>query len=216
MRKTVMVFIPLLLVLASCFITGCSSLPFSGSPAPSETRGNVDVGFSEIENPVITQRYQFEEALTEINSPDSQAKWNDSEVSLPEENTSRDAVFPQKHIKHIRGSDLDQNGDASSWTFVVEHGDQFSIVTFNRQGVTVSNSPGTLRQTEIFTDHIISPRKLFEKNRDVIFNTTRTGTAVTRDLSLGGGNYTLFISDHGTPRALVFDATTGVLTSSND
>ena len=66
----------------------------------------------------------------------------------------RHSVCPKKHIKYIRGTDLDENGDAASWTFVVEHGDQFSMVTYNRQGMTISNSPGSIQRAEIFTDQI--------------------------------------------------------------
>ena len=62
-----------------------------------------------------------------------------------------------------------------SWTFVIEHGNEFSIVTYSGKKVLVSNSPGTLKQSEILTNKIIMPRELFERNRAVIFNTTRTG-----------------------------------------
>jgi hypothetical protein len=222
MRKTALVFFTLLLVLGGCFIAGCSSLPFSGTPTPTETPQKVNAGLTGHENSIATQRYQFDEVVAGLSSPDTAAMWNDTSegVSLEnvtQENVSQKTVSPEKHINYIRGANLDENGDATSWTFVVDHGDQFSIVTYNNQGMIASNSPGTIQRTEIFIDRIITPGKLFEKNRAVIFNTTRTGTSVTRDLSLSGGNYTITISSgHGTPRILTFDAITGVLTSSND
>jgi hypothetical protein len=216
MSKSAMVFFTIFLVLAGCFITGCTSLLSPGTASPSEPAQKVDVGFSPVENTVITPRYRFDEALAALSSPDSQSRWNDSEVSLSLENASDEVAFPGKHFRYIRGTDLDENGDAASWTFVVEHGDQFSMVTFNRQGMTIANSPGSIQRPEIFTDQILSPGALFEKNRAAIFNPTWSGTTVTRDLSLSGGNYTVSISGQGSPRTLVFDAKTGVLTSAND
>ena len=56
MSKTAVVFFTLFLVFASCFIAGCSSLPSSGTPAPTEPSQKVDVGFSAGENTVLTQR----------------------------------------------------------------------------------------------------------------------------------------------------------------
>ena len=215
MSKTAVVFFTLFLVFAGCFIAGCSSLPSSGTPAPTEPSQKVDVGFSAGENTVLTQRYRFDEALAGLSSPDSQALWNDSEGAIPQENASRTSGLPEKHIKYIRGTDLDENGDAASWTFVVEHGDQFSMVTYNRQGMTIANSPGSIQRAEIFTDQILSPRELFEKNHAAILNPAVSGTTI-RDLSLSGGNYTVSISGQGSIRTLVFDAMTGVLTSTND
>jgi len=81
--------------------------------------------------------------------------------------------------------------------------------------MTISNSPGSIQRAEIFIDQILSPRELFEKNRAVILNPALSGTT-TRDLSLSGGNYTVSISGQGSIRTLVFDAKTGVLTSTND
>ena len=68
---------------------------------------------------------------------------------------------------------------------------------------------------EKYKHQILSPRELFEKNRAAILNPAVLGTT-TRDLSLRGGNYTVSISGQGSIRTLVFDAKTGVLTSTND
>jgi hypothetical protein len=216
MSKSAVVFFTLLLVLASCFIAGCSSLPFSGTPTPTETPKNVNVGLTGNDNSVTAQRYQFDEAVAGLFSADSVVMWNDTPVNASQENVSPGNAYPEKHIKYIRGADLDENGDASSWTFVVDHGNQFSFVTYGSKGTTISNSPGNIERTEIFLNQTITPRELFEKNRAVIFNTTWSGTAVSWDLSLGGGNYIVTISGSGAPRILIFDAKTGALTSSND
>jgi hypothetical protein len=215
MSKTVMVFFTLMLVLASCFIAGCSSLPFSGTPAPTETPKIINAGLTGHDNFVSVQRYQLDEAKDWIYSQDSGVQWNDTPVNVIRENVTQD-VFPEKHIKYIRGADIDENGDATSWTFFIEHGGHFSIVTYSTQGVTISDTPGTIQRTEIFTDQIVKPRELVEKNHDLIFDTNQKDTSVTRDLSLSGGNYTISISGNGLPRILIFDAKTGVLISSND
>jgi hypothetical protein len=211
MSKTAPMFFTLLLVLASCFIAGCSSIPLSGTPPAEEPSIKTDVGFSGNGQSEIIQRLRFEDTVAKIFTTDLFDMENDIPVNITQENVSS-----AKHIKNIRGSDLDENGGASSWTFVVKHSDKFSIVTYNNRGGQISTTPGTLSQPEIFTDGIISPRSLFEKNRATILNSTRGRTTITRDLSLGGGFYTLSISGHGTPVLLVFDAKTGVLTSSND
>ena len=58
MSKTAVVFFTLFLVFTSCFIAGCSSLPSSGTPEPTEQTQKVDVGFSAGENTVLAQRYR--------------------------------------------------------------------------------------------------------------------------------------------------------------
>jgi hypothetical protein len=211
MRETVLVFIMVLLVIAGCSIAGCSSLPFSGTPAPTETHKIIDVGITGQENPNTVPRYRFEETAAGIFSDDSIAKWNDAPV-----NESQAAISPVKQIKFIRGTDLDENGDAASWIFIVEHGDQLSMVTYNSQGMNVLSSPGTIKRAEIFTDKILSPRDLFARNHAEILQSSPSGTPAVRELSLVGGNYTLKITTPEKPRVLIFDAITGVLISSND
>ena len=206
MSKRAMVFFTLLLVLCTCYIAGCSSPPSSGTPKPSETPHKVTTGPVRQDNTVVSHRYKFEETVADLTLPEPETR----------ENYPATNVSSEDHIKQIRGVDLDENGDAGSWTFIIEHGDNVSVVAYTSHGWVFSSSPGTYNQSEIFTDQIISPRNLFKKNHDVIFNTARTGTAVTRDLSLRGGYYALTISGGNTPRTLIFDAKTGALTSSND
>ena len=60
----------------------------------------------------------------------------------------------------------------------------------------------------------MSPAMLFEKNHDKIFSASQTGSAVTRDLSLVGNNYTITISTkRGPSEIMVFNAKTGGLIS---
>lgn len=206
MSKRAMVFFTLLMVLGTCYIAGCSSPPSSGTPTLAKTPPKVTAGPVGQDNSVVSHRYKFEETVSDLSLPEPETMENNPAANVSSGN----------HIKQIRGVDLDENGDARSWTFIIEHEDNVSVVAYTSHGWIFSSSPGTYNQSEIFTDQIISPRNLFKKNHDVIFNTARTGTAVTRDLSLRGGYYALTISGGNTPRTLVFEAITGALTSSND
>jgi hypothetical protein len=223
MSKTAVVFFTLLLVFTSCFIAGCSSLPSSDISAQSETPGHVGSAGQINTGPArqdaaLSQRYAFEDIITEITSSDLETRVNMSEETGDSPIVTPSAVSSKKQIRQIRASDLDESGAAKRWTLIIEHEGIVSIVSFGHEGLVFSGSPGTLNQPEIFPDRIISPSGLFKKNHDVIFNTTLTGTAVTRDLSLQGNNYTISIATgrDKPPRILVFDATTGVLKSSND
>jgi hypothetical protein len=229
MSKTAVIFFTLLLVFTSCFIAGCSSLPSSDTSSPSETPGRMaNTPQNNVQNNAVpqgeptSQRFAFENVLQDLARSDLETPVDLSEPTAEHpKNTSPGAASETssiKQIKQIRAGDLDEKGAARSWTFIVEHAGTVSVVSFGNKGMVFSGSPGTLSQPEIITDKIISPSSLFSKNHDVIFNTSKTGTAVTRDLSLVGNNYTISISTglNKPPRLLVFDATTGVLISSND
>jgi len=236
MRETSVVFFSLMLVLASSFIAGCSSLPFaSETPAPSVTtakivssgQGTTDA--AALESIALSQRYAFEDILENLNDLDLNIRQpgNSFEVQetagrvMPGENMSEsvpDSAVPPatgtKQIKQVRGGNLDEHGAAASWTLIVEQDGRVSIVSISHQGTTYTGSPGTVNLPEIKPDQIISPAKLFEKNHDLIFNTGKTGTSVTRDISLVSGNYTVTISDkRGPAEILTFNAKTGVLIS---
>jgi hypothetical protein len=202
MSKTAMVILTVLLVLASCFISGCSSLPFSGPP-PSESPKKINVGLSGTDRTQQIQKYNFENCILGISSDDLFPVGEETPA-----NASR-----EMHIKSVRGTDLDENGDAGSWAFTAEHGNQISIITYNRQGRFVINAQGTINRTDIIPSEIISPRELLEKNHASIFNAAGPGTTGTMDISLSEGYYSLTISGNGTPHTMIFDAKTGVLRS---
>jgi hypothetical protein len=236
MSKTAIVFFTLLLVVASCFIAGCSSLPFSSeTPAPAVTPGKVvntgqgSTDAAVLEAAVLSQRFSFEDvtadlALRDLETP--QIRDNVEPMgtlgnpgpgespSEPVQPVVTTTVQVKKQIKQVRGGNLDENGNAASWTFIVEHWGKVSIVSYSERGTTYSGSPGSVSLPEIFPSQIITPAGLFEKNHDRIFNASQTGTAVTRDLSLVGNNYTITLStSRGPSEILVFDAKTGGLIS---
>ena len=235
MSKTAIGFFTLLLVLASCFIAGCSSLPFSSeTPAPAVTPGkavNTGQGTDAValEAAVLSQRYSFDEVTADLALLDLETRQVRDNVEPmgtlgnpgPGE-TPAEPVQPgmatstqgKKQIKQVRGGNLDENGNAASWTFIVEHGGKVSIVSYSERGTTYSGSPGSVSLPEIIPGQIMSPAKLFEKNHDRIFNASQAGTAITRDLSLVGNNYTVTISTkRGPSEILVFNAKTGGLIS---
>jgi hypothetical protein len=236
MSKTAIGFFTLLLVLASCFIAGCSSLPFSSeTPPPAVTPGKVvntgqgSTDAAALEAAVLSQRYSFEDVTADLALLDLETKQIRDNVEpmgtlgtpgpdeIPAEPV-QPGVAPgaqgKKQIKQVRGGNLNENGDAASWTFIVEHGGKVSIVSYSERGTTYSGSPGSVSLPEIIPGQIMSPAKLFEKNHDRIFNASQAGTAITRDLSLVGNNYTITISTkRGPSEILVFNAKTGGLIS---
>jgi hypothetical protein len=222
MNKTALVFFILLLVPASCFIAGCSSLPFSGAPAETSgkaiTSGNaaVNAGLAGMDKSSVSQRFPFDEALGTIQSADMAGKWNDAPVNNSGENASGGYIFPEKQITMITGKDIDEKGDAASWSFIVEHGGKVSIATYGRQGLFISDSPGSFKGTIIAIDKIMTPPKLVEKNRAAMFNSSWTDKIRSRDLSLFGDTYSMTTYGGDTPRILTFDAKTGVLIFSNE
>jgi hypothetical protein len=209
MSKTPLVFFMILLVIAGCFIAGCSSLPFSGTPPAgtpkNETPKKIDVGLTGHDIPRVSGKYSFEDTVVDLAATD-----------FDSENGAMLNESSEIHIRYIRGSDLDENGNAERWVFIIDHRNQTSMVSYNRQGMNVLSSPGTIKRADIFTDQILSPRDLIARNHAEIFGSSPAGTPAIQELTLDGGSYTLTISSTGKPRVITFDAKTGVLISSND
>lgn len=216
MRKTAVVFfiIIIMLVMSGCFIAGCTSLPFgdNGTPAPAVVQKKANAGLAGMNNPDASrqpaQRYSFDDAVRNILSSDTFDDSNNIAANESGGNVSIANNIVEKHIKYVHGADLDEKGDARSWAFIIDHRDVFSIVTYTNRVISISDTPGSYAGTEIDTGQILSPRRLFEKNRDVL-----SGTTTNRDLSLEGGNYTISITNLGLNRVYIFDARTGVLIS---
>lgn len=220
MSRTAAFFFVIMLVLGSCFVAGCSSLPSpdngSNTPAPAAPQqkkenaglgGQAPAGASA----PASQRYPFDDAAAGILATDIFDDASKMTVSDENGNASVGNFSFEKHIKYVHGVDLDEKGDARSWAFIVDHGSKYSIVSYTNKVIAISDSPGSMAGTEIIPDQILSPRKLFEKNHDLI-----SGTVTSRDLSLEGGNYTITLTGQNMNRILIFDAKTGALISKND
>jgi hypothetical protein len=204
MRKGAYVFFFILLVVAIVVVIVGNPLSFS-NPYPQATHSKVDVGFV-----VLNQSDEFVRINFEEIAPDVQY------VGIMRENITAQNTTGTNHIQLIRGYKLDATGNASSWIFVVRQPQQVSLVTYDRSGETVNTWLGGYPEKEIIISQIITPRKLFEKNREQIFKTPQAIITESRELALAEGKYYLTITGPGKIRYLIFDAKTGALTSSND
>jgi len=204
MRRGAYVFFFILLVVATVVMIVGNPVPFFNRSTQA-TNSKVDVGFV-----VLNQSDEFVRINFEDVTPDAQYVGINREES-PSENTAKTT-----HIQLVRGYKLDATGNASSWIFVVRQPQQVSLVNYDRSGETVNTWLGEYPEKEIITSQIITPRKLFEKNREQIFQTPQAITTESRELALAEGKYYLTITGQGKTRYLVFDANTGALTSSND
>lgn len=202
MRRGASVIFSLILVLAVCFIAGCSSLPSGTSPADSSAGGaNASVRLVNMSEEIPTS-YSFEDvkpyAYNVPLDPNAPPDYNETHVLL------------------VTGENMDENANASRWLFVMQFHNYTAFVTFDQKGETVTNWPAGYTGPDTYPDQVIPPKELFAKNRDLIF---RPGTAITNEsikLALSGGNYTLTTMEGKKTRIQVFDATTGALTLSNE
>lgn len=204
MRKIAYIFFFIVLVVAIIVVIGGNPLSFF-NPSPQTTHSKVDVGFV-----VLKESDEFEGINFENVIPNVQY------IGINREESTSDNTTETTHIQMIRGYKLDATGNASSWIFIVRQPELVSLVTYDRSGEKVNTWQGGYPEKEIIISQIITPRKLFEKNREQIFKTPLAITTESRELVLTEGNYYLTITGQGKTRDLVFDAKTGVLTSSND
>ncbi len=204
MKNRVYVFFFILLVAAIIVMIVGNPLSFFNQ-SPKATHSKIDTGFV-----VLNQSDEFVRINFENIASDAQYVGINRE-ERPSENTTKTT-----HIQLIRGYNLDATGNASSWIFVVRQPNLVSLVTYDRSGETVNNWLGWYPEKEIVISQIITPRKLFEKNRDLIFKTPQVITTGSREIALANGSYYLTITGPGKTRYLIFDAKTGALISSND
>jgi hypothetical protein len=183
---------------------GANPLSFFYS-SQQTTHTKVDTGFVVLNQSNEFERVNFEDIISNV-----------PYVGINREENTSDNITKTTHIQLIRGYNLDATGNASSWIFVVRQPEQVSLVTYDRAGERVNTWPGGYPEKEIIISQLITPRKLFEKNREQIFKTPQAITTGSRELALAEGNYYLTITGQGKTRYLVFDAKTGALTSSND
>jgi hypothetical protein len=204
MRKVAYVFFFILLVLAIVVMIGGNPLSFFYS-SQQATHSKVNIGFVVLNQSNEFKRVNFEEIIPNV-----------PYVGINREESTSVNSTKTTHIQLIRGYNLDATGNASSWIFVIRQPEQVSLVTYDRSGEKVDTWLGRYPEKEIIINQIITPRKLFEKNREQIFKTPQAITTESRELALAEGNYYLTITGQGKTRSLVFDAKTGALTSSND
>lgn len=208
MRKVAYVVFFLLIIMAVIVMTVGNPVSLF-SPSSQTKHEKVDVGFVMLNQTDIYQKVNFDDVI--INAPYTGLDWENSTEAAGAKDTAATT-----HIHLIRGYDLDAAGNATSWIFVIQQPDRVSLVAYDRYGEKISSWLGKYPETEINISQIISPRVLFEKNRDRIFPTPDAITTESRELALAGDTYYLTITNQGKTRELIFDAKTGALTSSND
>ena len=161
MSKTAATFFALLLVLASCYIPGCSVPSSQGAPHLLEHsrlpkrpvyhpgREAVFQGAGQWKRPWIILRRSGQIRKMQSLSPD--LRKNISNISMARILTNRDMP--------------------ADWMIVVERAGKSSMVTISSLDPTISEAPG-IAWTEINTSQIMYPRELIEKNHALIFNTS--------------------------------------------
>jgi hypothetical protein len=208
MRKAAYLFFFLILIAAVVVMIAGNPLSFF-SPPGQDKPGNVDVGFILLDQPEESHRVSFEAVTTNIH-----LTGYDPEAAVQEK--TADLVAETTFIQMIRGHDLDDTGNATSWIFVVRQPEQVSLVTFDRFGQKISQWEGSYPENPINISHIVTPGDLFSKNYQVIFPAPESRQTEVRELALAGDTYYLTMTGAGKTRNLIFDAQTGALVSSND
>ena len=195
-------FFVVMLVLGSCLTPGCSTQ----QPALNESHTATNTGFRFLPTGSVSgepQALSFKNVTRQLEG-----------VMLDGGNSSAVNTTPSKEILYIRGNELDENGQARSWVFVVRHANRTSLVTFDRQGMSLAAWRGRFPQRDIKLDSIILPEDLFVKNRALLTQDPGDYRTISRGLVLSMDRYTVTTS--GTVnRILVFNATTGALMSSH-
>jgi hypothetical protein len=211
MKKPAIILFSILLIFVGSITMGCSSSPASPaspsqpsvSQAPEQTQ-KANTGFTVNNLTMETPVYNFDDVVAYV----SGIEFDNGNGTLSAPGSG--------HIQQIRGDGLDENANATLWLITIRHDSLTSLVSFDEQGEKVVDWPGAYPRDEIFSDRIIHPKDLFDKNRAVIFPTPDSVVAESREIALAEGTYTLTVSGKGTNRVMVFDAKTGVLISSHD
>lgn len=208
MRKAVLVFFFLVLVAAAVIIVIGNPLSLlNGQDQNSPSK--VDVGFVLLDQPEGLDRVSFDAATTNI-------QYTGFDPEAPDSVRSAQEVAETTFIHMIRGHDLDETGNATSWNFVVRQPDQVSLVSYDRFGEKIGRWDAQYPNTTINISEIMAPGALFAKNYQVIFPTSEEIMTEKRDLALAEGTYYLTITGRGETKNMMFDAFTGALIQSND
>ncbi|MCK9581660.1 MAG: hypothetical protein M0Q92_14610 [Methanoregula sp.] len=208
MRKAAFVFFFLVLVAAAVFMVignPLSILDGQNQNSPSK----VDVGFVLLDQPEGSDRVSFDAATTNI-----QLTGFDGEAPNPAR--TAEEVAETTFIHMIRGHDLDETGNATSWNFVVRQPEQVSLVSYDRFGEKIGRWDAQYPNTTINISEIMAPGALFAKNYQTIFPTSEEIVTEKRDLALAEGTYYLTITGRTETKNMMFDAYTGTLIQSND
>ena len=167
----------------------CSACVLPGNEKPV-----VNVGLSQVTTPEISPYISFEEAKQKFED------YNGAE-KLP--------------VYYIFSRDVDGSGNAESWLFGVRQSTGTELLMYDRTGWKTIPWNASLPSEEIMLNQVVSPGTLFSQNKQVILSSSLQSIPDRRDLVLKQGIYTLTINSGSASRTLMFNATTGVLITSN-
>jgi hypothetical protein len=125
------------------------------------------------------------------------------------ERTGIDGNKSRQEIYYVQGRNLDATGNAESWLFGTRSPDGNELQVYYQNRWTVIPWTAPLPTEEVLFERILLPDELINQSRNVIAGTA--GSNHIREIELKDGIYSLTLSEGGTDRVLVFDATTGAL-----
>ncbi len=199
MRCTYCVVFICILLCAACLTTGC----VSDTPAPDEKP--VKPALTPVPVPEVpdtgTGYIRFEDAVDAIGLA---FDWDPTTNPDLVQGFTRSGEAITIHF--LSGMNLDNAGDARIWAFGTSTANGTQVRAYDGRQWTIVPFGEPFVSVEIDPDHIIPPRRLFEMNRDLIFDKSIPSTGL-REIELTDGRYTLAF--HNSTRTLLFDAVTG-------
>jgi hypothetical protein len=204
MRRAAYVLFITVLIVAAGFIVSYGIFPFFGPKTPVTTN-SINIGFTSNNHSYEPTLYNFQRVAARVDA-----------ISFENNNKTGLNITYDTRIMYILGENLNENADAASWMFAIRHGNQTSVINFDRSGESIVDWPSEFPGQEIQMDQIILPQELFYRNKALIFNGDQDNITLSKELALTGNNYTLTLSGNDKKRILQFDAQSGALTSSND
>jgi hypothetical protein len=113
-------------------------------------------------------------------------------------------------VYYLRARNVDKTGNATEWIFGVILKNKGEYLVYDRTGwTTIANA--SLSSEEIVLDAVLSPKFLFDRNRELISGNQAPAIPERRDLELQQGIYKFTGQSGSTTRILTFNATTGAL-----
>jgi hypothetical protein len=182
----------ILIIIALCFICGCTSAPAAESTLQGE-------GITDITLPAEADRVSLDYALQDLAVADL-------EGFLETENMT---------IRQINGDGIDLSGDASTWILGVTTRDNTTALLVYRNFAWKELSwPGQFTGPAIDTDAIVSPNDLFAMQGDTMQDMLEISSRTELSLELIDGVYRVYAKNGSQMSDLSFNADSGELVAS--
>jgi hypothetical protein len=186
--------ITIALLFAMCLFSACVSPIGPANQTPTTTESpRIDAGITSIDMPPDQRLVSFDEAKSFLRK----SEW----ISLNK--------FQKTRILFIRGSNLDESGNAGQWVFGINKGDINELRVYGQSGWTIISWPNAISAEEINLDNVASPASVFAQNQNKIHESSSSTIPDRRDLELRNGTYQITITSGSTSEILMFNATTG-------